>query len=38
VDPSVLEQKSDDEVTLCSRLDEVGFVVDMVKEEEPKGY
>jgi hypothetical protein len=38
VDPSVPEPKSDDEITLFSRLDEAGFVVDMVEEEEPKGY
>jgi hypothetical protein len=38
VDRSVPEPKSDDEITLFSRLDEVGFFVDMVEEEEPKGY
>jgi hypothetical protein len=38
VDPSILEPKSDDEITLCSRLDKVGFIVDMVEEEEPKSY
>jgi hypothetical protein len=38
IDLSVPEPKSDDEITLCSRLDDVGFVVDMVEEEEPKGY
>jgi hypothetical protein len=37
VDQSVPEQKSDDVITLFSRLDEAGFVVDMVEEEEPKG-
>jgi hypothetical protein len=38
VDLSIPEPKSDDEVIHFSRLDEVGFVVDMVEEEEPKGY
>jgi hypothetical protein len=38
VDPSVPEPKSDDEITLVSRLDEARFVVDMVEKEEPKGY
>jgi hypothetical protein len=38
VDPSVLEPKSNDEVIIFSRLDEVGFVVDMEDEEEPKSY
>jgi hypothetical protein len=38
VDPSVLEPKSDDEITLFSRLDEAAFVVDMVEEEELQGY
>jgi hypothetical protein len=38
VNPSVPEQKSDDEITLCSGLVERGFVVDNVEEEEAKGY
>jgi hypothetical protein len=38
VDSSILEAKSDDKVIYFSRLDEVGYVVDMVEEEEPKGY
>jgi hypothetical protein len=38
VDPSVPEPKSDDQITLFPRLDEVEFVVDMVEEKEPKGY
>jgi hypothetical protein len=38
VDPSIPEPKSDDKITVYSRLDEGGFVVDMVEEEEPKGY
>jgi hypothetical protein len=38
VDPSVPESKSDDEITLFSRLDEARFVVDIVEEEELKGY
>jgi hypothetical protein len=38
VDPSVAEPKSDDQITLFPRLDEVEFVVDMVEEKEPKGH
>jgi hypothetical protein len=38
VDPFVPEPKPDDEITLFSRLDKTRFVVDMVEEEEPKGY
>jgi hypothetical protein len=38
VDLSVLEPKSDDEIIVFSKLDEAVFVVDMVEEEEPKGY
>jgi hypothetical protein len=38
MDLSVPEPKSNDESTLDSRLDEVGFVKDMGEEEEPKGY
>jgi hypothetical protein len=38
VDASVLEPKSSDEITLVSKLDEARFVVDMVVEEDPKGY
>jgi hypothetical protein len=37
VDPSVLEPKSDDEITVFSNFDEAEFVVDMVEKEEPKG-
>jgi hypothetical protein len=38
VHPSVLEPKSDDEIILFSKLNEVGCVVDMVEEEELKRY
>jgi hypothetical protein len=38
VDPSVLEQKSDDEITHFSRLDKAGFAVDMGEDEDPKSY
>jgi hypothetical protein len=38
VDLSILEPKSDDEITLFCRLDKVEFVVDMLEEEELKGY
>jgi hypothetical protein len=38
VDPSLSKPKSDDEITLFSRSDEAGFVIDMVEEEEPNGY
>jgi hypothetical protein len=38
VDPSGPEPKSHEEITLFSRLDEVGFVVDMVEEKEMKAY
>jgi hypothetical protein len=38
VEPFIDELYSDNEVTVISRLDEVGYVVDMVKEEEPKSY
>jgi hypothetical protein len=38
VDPSVPEPKSDDEINLLSCLNEGGFVVDIIEEEEPKGY
>jgi hypothetical protein len=38
VDPSVAEPKSDDEITVFSRLDKLEFVEDMVEKEEPKGY
>jgi hypothetical protein len=38
VDPSVPEPKSDDNITHLSRLDQAGFIVDMVEKEEPKGY
>jgi hypothetical protein len=37
VDLSVPEPKSDDEITLISELNEAGFGVDMVEDEEPKG-
>jgi hypothetical protein len=38
VDLSIPEPKSDNEITLFSKLDEAGFVVHMVEEEELKGY
>jgi hypothetical protein len=38
VDPSVPEPKSDNEITLFSRLDEARCILDMLEEEEPKGY
>jgi hypothetical protein len=38
VDLYVLEPKSDDEIILFSKLDEAGFVLDMVEEEQPKSY
>jgi hypothetical protein len=38
MDPTVPEPKSDDKITLFSRLNEAGFVVDMVEEEKLKGY
>jgi hypothetical protein len=38
VNPSIPEPKSDNEITLFSRLDEAGFIVDMVEEAELKGY
>jgi hypothetical protein len=38
VDPSVQEPKSDDEITFFSKLDGAEFIVDMVEEEEWKGY
>jgi hypothetical protein len=38
VDPSVVDPKSDDMITLFSKLNESGFVVDIGGEEEPKGY
>jgi hypothetical protein len=37
-DPSVLEPTSANEIALCSNWDEVGFVVDMEQEEQPKSY
>jgi hypothetical protein len=37
VDLSILELKSDDEIKLLSKLDDAGFVVNIVEEEEPKG-
>jgi hypothetical protein len=37
VDLSVLEPKSEDEITRHSRLHEMGFVVDMMEQEELKG-
>jgi hypothetical protein len=37
MNPAVLEPKSDNEITLCFKLDKAGFVVDMVEEEELKG-
>jgi hypothetical protein len=38
VDLSIPEPKSDDENILFSKLDEAEYVIDMVEEEEPKGY
>jgi hypothetical protein len=38
VDQSVAESKSDNEITIVSKSDEAGLVVDMVEEEEIKGY
>jgi hypothetical protein len=38
VDPSGVEPKSDDEIRLCSKLDEMGVVIDMGEDEELKGY
>jgi hypothetical protein len=38
VDISVPEPRSDNKITLYSKLDEVEFVVDMGQEEELKGY
>jgi hypothetical protein len=38
VDLSILEPTSDDEITLFSKFDNVAFIVDMVEEEDPKGY
>jgi hypothetical protein len=38
VDPSVPELTSDDKITPLSKLDEAGFVLNMVEEEEPIGY
>jgi hypothetical protein len=38
VDPCIPEPKSNDEIALDSKLDEAGIVVDMVEEEESKGY
>jgi hypothetical protein len=37
IDPSIPELKSDNEITLFSRLDEAAFVVDMVEQDELKG-
>jgi hypothetical protein len=38
VDLSVPEPKSDNEITVFVRLDDTGFVVDIVEEEEPEDY
>jgi hypothetical protein len=38
VDPIIQEPKSDNVITLLSRLDEARFVVEIVKEEERKSY
>jgi hypothetical protein len=38
VDPSIPELKSDDEIILFSRFNESGFVINIVEEEELKGY
>jgi hypothetical protein len=36
--PSALQPKSNDEIILFSRLDEVGFVIDIEEEEKLTGY
>jgi hypothetical protein len=38
VDSSFPQPKSDNEITLFPKLDEVGFVIDIVEEEELKGH
>jgi hypothetical protein len=38
VDPFILEPKSDEDITLFSKLDEAGLAVDMVGEENLKRY
>jgi hypothetical protein len=38
IDLSVREPKSDNKIILFSKLGNAGCVVDMVEEEEPKGY
>jgi hypothetical protein len=38
VDSSVPEPKSDDKITHFSRLEEAGFVIEIVEEEGPKEY
>jgi hypothetical protein len=38
VDSSAPDLKSDYEITLFSRLDPAGFVIDIVEDEEPYGY
>jgi hypothetical protein len=38
VDPSFLEHKSDDEITILSKINEQGFVVDNLQGQELIGY
>jgi hypothetical protein len=38
IDPFVLKSISDNKVILFSRLDQAGFVIDMVEDKEPKSY
>jgi hypothetical protein len=38
VDPSFPEPKSHNKIKLASKVDEAGFVVDIVEEDETKGY
>jgi hypothetical protein len=37
MEPSILKLKSDDEITLFSKLDEAGFIVNMLEANELKG-
>jgi hypothetical protein len=38
MDASVHKPKSNNEVMLFSRLDDAGYIVDMVEKKEPKSY
>jgi hypothetical protein len=38
VDPSVPEPNSDDKVIQISRYDDVGYIIGIVEEKEPKSY